>query len=137
MSDQPDATRSITLYGASWCPDCRRSKRFLGEQRVPYIYVDIENDPEEQEKAIKYNDVVANAVIFQNVGDQTTILRELMNELPTADREILTLRYALDYNAGEIADILHINATAVHMRLSRARQRLAQRLTAEGVEQTP
>jgi RNA polymerase sigma-70 factor (ECF subfamily) len=64
-------------------------------------------------------------------------LRELMNELPTADREILTLRYALDYNAGEIADILHIQATAVHMRLSRARQRLAQRLTTEGVEQNP
>jgi TnpA family transposase len=26
-----------------------------------------ENDPEEQEKIIKYNDLVANAVIFQNV----------------------------------------------------------------------
>jgi RNA polymerase sigma-70 factor (ECF subfamily) len=64
-------------------------------------------------------------------------LRELMNDMPTADREILTLRYALDYNAGEIADILHINATAVHMRLSRARQRLAERLTAQGVVQNP
>lgn len=64
-------------------------------------------------------------------------LREMLNELAHADREILTLRYALDYNANEIADILEINATAVHMRLSRARQRLAERLTAQGVVPLP
>ena len=64
-------------------------------------------------------------------------LRGVLDQLPEADREILTLRYALDYNAGEIAELLEINATAVHMRLSRARQRLAERLTAKGVVQTP
>jgi RNA polymerase sigma-70 factor, ECF subfamily len=64
-------------------------------------------------------------------------LREMLSELAEPDREILTLRYALDYNANEIADILRINATAVHMRLSRARQRLAERLTAQGVMQLP
>jgi glutaredoxin len=26
----------IKVYGASWCPDCRRAKRFLGDQRVPF-----------------------------------------------------------------------------------------------------
>jgi thioredoxin reductase (NADPH) len=36
----------ITLYGTGWCPDCKRSKQFFGEQRVPYHYVDIDNDPE-------------------------------------------------------------------------------------------
>ena len=64
-------------------------------------------------------------------------LRGVLEHLPDADREILTLRYALDYNAGEIADMLAINATAVHMRLSRARQRLAERLTAQGVVKVP
>jgi RNA polymerase sigma-70 factor (ECF subfamily) len=63
-------------------------------------------------------------------------LRGELELLPTADREILTLRYALDYNTGEIADLLAINATAVHMRLSRARQRLADRLKAQGVNPT-
>src|SRR5688572_1829190 len=33
-------------------------------------------------------------------------LREEMERLPQADREVLTLRYALDYNATEIAEIL-------------------------------
>ncbi len=64
-------------------------------------------------------------------------LREVLEQMPKADREILTLRYALDYDTGEIADVLSINATAVHMRLSRARQRLAERLKAQGVGQLP
>jgi thioredoxin reductase (NADPH) len=34
----------ITVYGAPWCPDCRRSKAFLNEQRVPYTWVDIDMD---------------------------------------------------------------------------------------------
>jgi RNA polymerase sigma-70 factor (ECF subfamily) len=64
-------------------------------------------------------------------------LRGVLQELPRADREILTFRYALEYNTGEIADLLGINATAVHMRLSRARQRLAERLKVLGVGQLP
>jgi thioredoxin reductase (NADPH) len=37
---------SIKVYGASWCPDCRRAKRFLGDQRVPFEWHDIEVDPD-------------------------------------------------------------------------------------------
>ena len=61
-------------------------------------------------------------------------LRKEMEQLAPADREILTLRYALDYDTNQIAELLEINPTAVHMRLSRARQRLAERLTAQGVQ---
>jgi len=64
-------------------------------------------------------------------------LRTVLAEMAEPDREILTLRYALDYNATEIAEVLSINATAVHMRLSRARQRLAERLAAQGVTSQP
>ncbi len=60
-------------------------------------------------------------------------LRHELDMLAPTDREILTLRYGLDYNANQIAEILEINSTAVHMRLSRARQRLADRLTDQGV----
>ena len=38
-----------------------------------------ENDPEQQEKLIKYNNLVANALIFQNVIDQTGIIKSLIN----------------------------------------------------------
>jgi RNA polymerase sigma-70 factor (ECF subfamily) len=64
-------------------------------------------------------------------------LRKEMEQLSGPDREILTLRYALDYHANEIADILGVNVTAVHMRLSRARQRLAERLQESGVVNLP
>ena len=36
----------ILVYGTAWCPDCKRAKKFFGEQRVPYLNVDIEKDPE-------------------------------------------------------------------------------------------
>jgi len=41
----PD-TDTIIVYSTVWCPDCKRAKRFFGEQRVPYINIDIEKDPE-------------------------------------------------------------------------------------------
>ena len=36
----------IQVYGASWCPDCRRAKRFLGDQRISFEWHDIEVDPD-------------------------------------------------------------------------------------------
>ena len=36
----------ITVYGAPWCPDCRRSKAFFTEQRIPFAWVDIDEDAE-------------------------------------------------------------------------------------------
>ena len=60
-------------------------------------------------------------------------IRRELAQLAPPDREILTLRYALDWNPNQIAEMLDINVTAVHMRLSRARQRLAERLEAQGV----
>ncbi len=56
-------------------------------------------------------------------------LRTVLQEIAAADSEILTLRYALDYDTNQIAEVLGINVTAVHMRLSRARQRVAERLS--------
>ena len=46
----------ITLYGAHWCPDCRRSKLFLGEHQIPYNWVDIEQDQEAEQFVIKKNE---------------------------------------------------------------------------------
>ena len=34
----------ITVYGAGWCPDCRRAKKFFAEHRVAYDFVDIDAD---------------------------------------------------------------------------------------------
>ncbi|MCB0044025.1 MAG: FAD-dependent oxidoreductase [Caldilineaceae bacterium] len=47
---------TITLYGAHWCPDCRRSKQFLGEHQIPYTWIDIEQDKEAEQTVIAMND---------------------------------------------------------------------------------
>jgi thioredoxin reductase (NADPH) len=36
----------LTVYGAPWCPDCKRAKRFLAEHRVPYRWIDIDQEPD-------------------------------------------------------------------------------------------
>src|SRR4051794_33131910 len=41
LNDNPTTTR---MYGAPWCGDCRRAKKFFGEQRVNYEWVDIDED---------------------------------------------------------------------------------------------
>jgi len=52
MEINPDA---ITVIGASWCPDCRRAKAFLGDQRVAYDWVDLEAHPEVTEVVERVN----------------------------------------------------------------------------------
>ena len=37
---------TIAIYGASWCPDCRRAKKFLGDQRVAYEWHDVDSEPD-------------------------------------------------------------------------------------------
>jgi len=41
-ADEP----ALTMYGAAWCPHCKRVKKFLAAHRVPYASVDIDADPE-------------------------------------------------------------------------------------------
>lgn len=38
--------QGITVIGASWCPDCRRTKAFLSEQRISYEWIDLDTSPE-------------------------------------------------------------------------------------------
>jgi thioredoxin reductase (NADPH) len=45
----------ITMYGATWCGDCKRAKRFFGEQRVHYEWIDVEEQPEAAETVEKLN----------------------------------------------------------------------------------
>lgn len=42
---------AITMYGADWCSDCRRTKAQLDDLGVAFEYVDIEVSAEAAEKA--------------------------------------------------------------------------------------
>lgn len=58
----------ITVYSTVWCPDCKRAKKFFGEQRVPYVNIDIEQDPEAMAYVQKVNNGMRMipTIVFQD-----------------------------------------------------------------------
>jgi glutaredoxin len=62
--EQPE----ITVYGAPWCPDCRQSKQFLGEQRIRFNWVNIDDDEEGRNKVQELNDVkqIIPTIVFED-----------------------------------------------------------------------
>jgi thioredoxin reductase (NADPH) len=85
-------TNQLTVYGTAWCADCKRTKRFLGEQRVQYKWVDVDEDSE----GLKYIEQV------QNGG----------HSVPTLlfpDRSIL-----IEPSNAQLAEILGITTRAKH-----------------------
>jgi thioredoxin reductase (NADPH) len=74
----PMPASDITLYGATWCPDCRRSKKFLSDQRVPFDFIDLEVHPEATAIVEGYND--GKRIIPTIVFADGSILVEPTNE---------------------------------------------------------
>ena len=67
----------VTVYGADWCGDCRRAKRFLEATGVPFRYVDLEADPQAQQlvddagyRAIPVIVTPAGQVLIEPSNDQ-------------------------------------------------------------------
>jgi thioredoxin reductase (NADPH) len=61
-----DIGRTLTVYGAPWCPHCKRVKRFLAAHRVPYNNVDIDDHPEAVEtlKELQGGGQIIPTVVF-------------------------------------------------------------------------
>ena len=68
---------SIKVYGAPWCPDCKRAKQFLGEQRIHYEWIDIEENPEGAKTVQEINN--GKQIIPTIVFDDGSILVEPTN----------------------------------------------------------
>jgi glutaredoxin-like protein len=49
------AKADITMYGADWCGDCRRSKRLFEELDVQVTHIDVEKDESDAAKVIEIN----------------------------------------------------------------------------------
>ena len=54
---------AITMYGADWCGDCRRAKKFFADNKIEFEWVDLELD--ENEKYVK------SEVLRRNNGKQS------------------------------------------------------------------
>jgi glutaredoxin-like protein len=49
------AQADITMYGADWCGDCRRSKRLFEELDVQVNHIDVEIDKSAAAKVVEIN----------------------------------------------------------------------------------
>ena len=45
----------IVLYGADWCPDCRRAKTYLKDNNINYTFIDVDLDEEATAKVEAIN----------------------------------------------------------------------------------
>jgi glutaredoxin-like protein len=46
----------LTVYGASWCPDVKRSRALLDREGVEYSYVDVEADADAEQRVRSLQD---------------------------------------------------------------------------------
>ena len=59
---------NLVMYGAEWCGDCRRSKRFLDSNNVEYTYIDVEADKSAADKVVEINGGAQSipVIVFSN-----------------------------------------------------------------------
>ncbi|MHC4515928.1 MAG: RNA polymerase sigma factor [Planctomycetota bacterium] len=100
--------------GSNWLVDAARSR---GKGPVPAGDVDHLPGPAPEPATMLLSAELRNEV------------RQALTQLRAPEREVVVLRYALDWSARRIADTLGLNPETVHMRLSRARRRLKELLT--------
>ncbi|HKW77723.1 MAG TPA: FAD-dependent oxidoreductase [Candidatus Limnocylindria bacterium] len=58
----------ITVYGTTWCSDCKRSKRFLGDQQVEYRWIDVEQNDDGRRFVEEHNDgkTIIPTIVFED-----------------------------------------------------------------------
>jgi glutaredoxin len=49
------ANSELTVYGTTWCCDCRRVKQFLRERQVAFREVNIDEAPDAEELVLRVN----------------------------------------------------------------------------------
>lgn len=104
----------LLRVGSNWLADAARSHR-----RRPVLVGNIDHliGPAPEPATRLLSAELANAV------------RDALSQLSTGERNVLVLRYALDWDTDRIADSLDLTPDAVYMRLSRARRHLGKLLT--------
>ena len=63
-------SKTITVYGADWCSDCKRSKRLLDSKNIEYTWIDIDNNESaiQTVKSLNQGKRIIPTIVFPN-GD--------------------------------------------------------------------
>ncbi len=51
----PELRDEITVYGVTWCPDCRQSRAVFEETLTPYVWVDIDKSKKGEKFVLNTN----------------------------------------------------------------------------------
>lgn len=76
---------NVILYSAPWCGYCRRTKRFLDEQQVPYTEINVDEDESAAQRVQEWNQ--GNRIVPTLDIDGTIIT----NPSPAQLRQVLGL----------------------------------------------
>ncbi len=72
--------KKLVVYGATWCPDARRSRKFLDDKGIAYQWIDIDADPAAKDYVKKVNNgsVIIPTILFE---DGSTLVEPSNEEL--------------------------------------------------------
>ncbi len=78
----------IVVYGASWCPDARRARRFFDERGMEYAWIDIDEDSEARNFVRETNvgQIVIPVIVFP---DRSVLVEPSNYELTKKMEELL------------------------------------------------
>jgi mycoredoxin len=79
MTNEEKKAAQIVMYTTSWCSDCYRAKYLLDEYGVPYVDIDVEENPEGMAFVKQVNN--GNRAVPTIVFPDNTILVEPSNIL--------------------------------------------------------
>lgn len=69
---------NIIVYGADWCPDCRRSKSFLNEKNISFTWIDVDQDQAAEALVLEKNH--GKRIIPTIIFEDGSFLSEPSNE---------------------------------------------------------
>ena len=75
----------LTVYGASWCGDCRNTQRYLDAAGVDYRYIDVGLDMAAQ---ALLDDAGYRAIPLILMADGTVLIEPSERELASATRTL-------------------------------------------------
>ena len=44
------------MYSTNWCVDCRRAKKFLADRGVPFVEINIDEEPDAEDLVLEVNE---------------------------------------------------------------------------------
>lgn len=75
---------ALYVYCTPWCPDCMRARRWLDENGIPYVEVDVSVDMDARERAAAFNAGRLHTPTFECRGravvdfDDEALVRDLL-----------------------------------------------------------